>query len=466
MREKCRVWVKKIFPVMIVAVLSISLANIPIVAEDFGGCERCHKDIADDFSTSLHYTGAGMKGEYERGAAGEFGIDMDEYYAKWNCSKCHATTCTKCHIGFQFPHVMEDLSKNMTTCDQCHFKKQTSIFIGETPAHNKIPIEGPEVPHPADIHYQNGLTCTDCHTAEEMHGTGVEYSTMLEAVSVSCEDCHNSPGKTVKGMPVTQYSNDTQSHKIHGDKLDCAACHTGWAPTCVNCHLDTRKGTKVVIDDFHLAIAADGKIKPFINMTAMHDNATHTGWAEWFPHTVTNKSKDCAFCHENRAVLCEGCEGQLLGPPGASFIPQEVIDRIIGAHKPAVTVSTDKFKYSPGDTMTVTISISNPTQNNVTFQCYWGVPQYIIWVLVTSVPVPAGYDKTFNFSIPVPYLGLKPTGNVFYVQLLNTSGEVLDANAASWACSPSGEVMPPLGIMEQKNKMLSVNIGGEITKRI
>ncbi len=467
MRKKCRILVKKILPVMIVAVLSILLANVSIVAQGFGGCV-CHKDIADNFVTSLHYTGAGMKGEYEKYAAKHFGIDMDEYYAKWNCSKCHATTCEKCHIGYQFPHVMEDLSKNMTTCDQCHFKKQTSIFIGETPAHGKVPIEGPEVPHPADIHYQKGLTCTECHTAEDMHGTGVEYSTMLEAVSISCEDCHKKPGKTVKGMPVTQYSNDTQSHRIHGDKLDCAACHTGWAPKCVNCHLDTRKGTKVVIDDFHLAIGADGKIKPFINMTSAYNNATHTGYGAWFPHTVTDKAKECADCHENPEVLCKGCEGEILGE-GGSFIPQEVIDRIIGAHKrkPTVTVATDKFKYSPGDTMTITISITNPTQKNVTFQCYWGIPQYTIWVpTVTSVPVPAGYNSTFNFSIPVPYLGIMPSGNVFYVQLLNTSGEVLDANAACWACSPGREVMLPLGIPGQKNKILSVNIRGEITKEL
>ena len=31
----------------------------------------------------------GMKGEYAKFAAKGFGIDMDEYYAKWNCSKCH-----------------------------------------------------------------------------------------------------------------------------------------------------------------------------------------------------------------------------------------------------------------------------------------------------------------------------------------------------------------------------------------
>ncbi len=49
------------------------------------------------------------------------------------------------------------------------------------------------------------------------------------------------------------------------------------------------------------------------------------------PHTITADAKDCAFCHEDGEVLCEGCEGQMLGE-GGSFIPQATIDRIIGAH--------------------------------------------------------------------------------------------------------------------------------------
>ncbi len=35
-----------------------------------------------------------------------------------------------------------------------------------------------------------------------------------------------------------------------------------------------------------------------------------------------------------------------------------------------------------------------------------------------------------------------PFGNVFYVQLLDASGEVLAADAACWAYRPGGEAMP------------------------
>ncbi|MEA1997885.1 MAG: multiheme c-type cytochrome, partial [Euryarchaeota archaeon] len=94
---------KTILPLLIVAVLSVSLGCTAVTAadEDFGGCEMCHSDIAETFSTTLHYTGAGMMNEYVRHSAEAFGIDMDEYYTKWNCSKCHITTCEKCHVGYE-----------------------------------------------------------------------------------------------------------------------------------------------------------------------------------------------------------------------------------------------------------------------------------------------------------------------------------------------------------------------------
>ena len=319
---------KKILPLMIVAVLSVSLVSVGVTVaaaeeeEEFLGEEMC-RAISENFTKSLHYTGAGMKGEYERFAAKEFGIDMDEYYAKWNCSKCHVTTCEKCHGGEKVTRDVID------TCDDCHFKKQTATYLGMMPARKK---EGPH----ADIHYEKGLDCIDCHHLSDLHGDGVEHISQLFAVKTKCDDCHRSPGKVVSGMNVTQYSNKSATHLIHEDKLDCTACHVGWMLTCKNCHIDTRKGTKPVSDEFHLGIDADGKISPFINMTVYYGNKTHKGYGEWFPHTVTAKGHDCAFCHESKEVLCEGCEGDILGR-GGSFIPQETIDRIYGVKMPTET---------------------------------------------------------------------------------------------------------------------------------
>ena len=317
---------KKLFlaPVVIASLLLLSAVAS---GTDFG-CV-CHNEIVTNFETSLHHTGAGMKGEYEEEACAVFGIDTDDYYEQWNCKNCHATGCQDCHgdYGDMFPHEgRTDPSTNMTTCDKCHFKKQTSIYVGDLPAHNKLAVEGEETEHPADIHYEKGLVCTDCHTAEEMHGTGEEYSTMMEAVDISCEDCHNSPGKVVRDMPVTQYVPDTPSHEVHGDRLDCTACHISWSPTCTNCHLETRTGTKVVVDEFGLGIGADGKVKPFLKMEAEYKNETHIGYGEWYPHTATEEAKECNECHTNSDTFCT--DGELLGD--GSFVPDTWVDWLLG----------------------------------------------------------------------------------------------------------------------------------------
>jgi hypothetical protein len=79
--------------------------------------------------------------------------------------------------------------------------------------------------------------------------------------------------------------------------------------------------------------------------------------------------------------------------------------------------------------MTITIDIANPTEDSLTFQWYWGIPQADFWRSVKSGSIPAaGYDDTVNLSFRIPNWGSTPFGNVFYVQLLDADGEVLDAD--------------------------------------
>jgi len=123
---------------------------------------------------------------------------------------------------------------------------------------------------------------------------------------------------------------------------------------------------------------------------------------------------------------------------------------------PTITITTDKFKYCPDDPMTISIDIANPTEDSVAFQWYWVVPQFSVCVPVMSVPIPAGYDDTVNFSFTIPNWGSTPFGNVFYVQLIDASSAVLDADVIWWAYSPSGEAMPAakVDIAEQIRKTI------------
>ena len=291
---------------LLLMVVSVLMTAGICTADD---CDRCHQDIVDDFETSLHHTGAGMFDEYEKGAAGHFDIEMGEYYDKFKCARCHAVSCTDCHPGTNMyeSHLYE---VSIETCEPCHSKKQTSTYVGDFPMHKS---QGPN----ADIHHERDLDCTDCHAASELHGTGDKYDTQLEATNVECEGCHKD---------VTE----SRSHTVHDDKLECISCHTGWSLTCNGCHLDTRKGMTVTAEEFYLGVNNDGKVTTFLKMDATIGNETHTGYGEWFSHTITSEGKQCVFCHENPEVLLAGCTGQIIGEGGA-LLSQDTIDRILAA---------------------------------------------------------------------------------------------------------------------------------------
>ena len=176
------------------------------------------------------------------------------------------------------------------------------------------------------------MICTDCHTANELHGTGVKHSTQLEAVSVECEDCHDNPGKTVNGIEVVQYSSELYSHSLHGNKLSCIACHSSWVLSCQGCHLEDRKGMTVTSDEFYLGVDKDGQITTFLKMDAEYRNKTHTGFGEWYGHTATDEPKECDFCHENAEVMLEGytieTNSQIIGE-GGSLINNSTIERVL-----------------------------------------------------------------------------------------------------------------------------------------
>ncbi|TKB54980.1 multiheme c-type cytochrome [Ferrimonas aestuarii] len=137
----------------------------------------------------------------------------------------------------------------------------------------------------ADLHYDAGLTCVDCHTKNEMHGDGYLYEKKEYALEIRCETCHGtteSPATlaTIHGdpmdhlerqgdkviinlkgqdralevpqlMPAEEKNGQLQSLPlalspegkvamvdipVHMEKLECHTCHSAWAPQCYGCH--------------------------------------------------------------------------------------------------------------------------------------------------------------------------------------------------------------------------------------
>lgn len=145
----------------------------------------------------------------------------------------------------------------------------------------------------ADVHFQRGMACIDCHTEREMHGDGQVFAKRHYEVEIRCETCHGTPGTTATGVTaqgrklrnlfiaatpnpsslVTLVSKVTgKTHEVpqlaslakqppghdtaHLKKTECFTCHTAWAPTCYGCHIKAdytayRAPTNVAFD--HLA---------------------------------------------------------------------------------------------------------------------------------------------------------------------------------------------------------------------
>jgi Cytochrome b/b6/petB len=145
--------------------------------------------------------------------------------------------------------------------------------------------------HPADVHFEKGMRCADCHVAVEVMSDGVAHAHERDAVKISCADCHaagatpakefaqfdpetqqiaamrelNEPGRrfVVSQSGSAAYANVflgkdgrpqvaliesakvlqpkpaaaacARAGSIH-ERLECGACHSAWAPQCITCH--------------------------------------------------------------------------------------------------------------------------------------------------------------------------------------------------------------------------------------
>ncbi|MEK7485096.1 MAG: hypothetical protein AABZ60_12280, partial [Planctomycetota bacterium] len=133
--------------------------------------------------------------------------------------------------------------------------------------------------NPADIHYQRGMNCIDCHTLRDVMGDGNIYGAMEHAVEIECVDCHGgidqiSTMTTSRGRALTHLSKGTdgeiyltgkidgkrrrvkqvknvisQSHRDYNmrasqamttahQRLECYSCHSGWNINFFGFHFD------------------------------------------------------------------------------------------------------------------------------------------------------------------------------------------------------------------------------------
>ena len=154
-----------------------------------------------------------------------------------------------------------------------------------------------DIQTPADLHYDAGMVCVDCHVGGDVHGDGNLYRSERYQTAIRCEDCHgtvraailedpedglfkNSRGDALKRLQrvgsairlelaidpgkklyvpqihllleagvnprMTKAMGVDEKGFSHSDSLECYACHTSWRQTCFGCHITVDDSAKAL----------------------------------------------------------------------------------------------------------------------------------------------------------------------------------------------------------------------------
>ncbi len=231
-------------------------------------------DSNNMFTKSLHYTFKGLQFVYSKEQGGLERL-TGRPSSELGCAKsqCHITSCDVCHKGDVSGKSLYsiDAAKNPKVCEPCH---------GDMAKDNP------------DVHFAKKMVCSDCHTSRELHGDGTAHNTFNEPgfFDAKCTNCHSS-------------LNQSASHTVHSDKLDCLACHMSGSTTCLNCHIDSRlrgvKGSSVQFKNMYFLVNHDGKVKPANMLSYVYQGKKMITFAPTFTHTVLKEGRKCGECHKS-----------------------------------------------------------------------------------------------------------------------------------------------------------------------
>ena len=219
--------------------------------------------------------------------------------------------CNDCHLmrNDSTKHPTLTVQMDISVCEKCHNRSDRTALTYQ----GKFESEGYGTPFKqgnfsdqelsgnryyyhitADVHFEAGLVCIDCHPAEDLMGDGKKHAHLEEQVHVRCQSCHqvqmsrpsknNLVWKVIQSNPVLSMPNDSllaqvttniflsnvrqeqgtiylirkrdgqkllirQNRKkvdcnLSGhERLSCQGCHSAYTPQCYGCHdvYDPRK---------------------------------------------------------------------------------------------------------------------------------------------------------------------------------------------------------------------------------
>lgn len=249
---------------------------------------------------------------------------VDSGFFSKNCSLCHVSSCSDCHDSFREP-----AKPTVGACQNCHRGYYTGWdYAGRAPREDNMRYQRGQkdkgetwLKMLPDAHYRAGMTCGDCHGMSSLMAGGKS--------SKKCLDCHSPDLKVIE-----------HSVAAHMEKLECYACHSGWAPQEYGTFFlrfrdpelkedfDLKPGPSLeylrsaylkLQDAPPLGINRAGRISPirpqFIAYYTDIQSARNNGpenillaaeWRAFFPHTIQRGVVTCEGCHDNpRRFLLE-----------------------------------------------------------------------------------------------------------------------------------------------------------------
>ncbi len=287
-------------------------------AADPATCGDCHPDVTPANGQSLHTRLHGYDTALHERTVPENHPVLEEMQAN-HCNDCH-TSCADCHIsqpasvggGLLRGHTFVETPPMSNTCTACHGSRVKNEYFGLN--------EG----FPADVHFRARMACVDCHTADEIHGVGMEdVNHRYDGAQVpDCESCHQDQIGVGSGI---------EQHEIHGTEiLSCQSCHSTEYTTCVNCHVEqTDEGVPFYRVESHSMDFVLGRNplrsaeRPYRYVTLRHvpidiDSFSFYGdnllpnfdqretWTYSTPHNIqrnTPQTESCENCHGNDDIF-------------------------------------------------------------------------------------------------------------------------------------------------------------------
>ncbi len=238
------------------------------------------------YFSSLHHTSRGMAYWYDKANGGLETLTGIPYASpKLDCINCHVKACDVCHktVSGDTMSYSVSVARNQEICLNCHKREKTIMKIDQDA--NQI-----------DVHLIKRMLCNDCHSGKDIHGDGKEYNSMKQAgaIAAKCENCHPSVS-------------DSTSHTIHGDRLECKACHIRHVVSCQNCHFETivneRKRVDMKVSGWVFLMNYEGKVTSANTQTFVAPgDKTFLLFAPQNSHSIMREGRKCPECHGTDAV--------------------------------------------------------------------------------------------------------------------------------------------------------------------